>query len=143
MHPLHQIVQVPGNGGIHRIITTSKQGYILQSIDAEQRRWHAPVQTNVATLEEISIFTQEDQVPLWNVFRKIWGLELDDSEIQSALGNEADTKAMFLRFLPNYDSGRVYISDMRKVLRWYLALKTVVDFGADLADSEKSASEGA
>lgn len=143
MHPLHQIVQVSGNGGVHRIITTSKQGYILQSIDAEQRRWHAPTQTKVAALEEIAIYTQEDQVPLWNVFRNLWGLGLADQEIQLALGNEADTKAMFARFLPNYDANRVYVSDMRKVLRWFLALKSVVDFGADFADSEKSASEGA
>ncbi|MFM7032711.1 MAG: DUF5606 domain-containing protein [Bacteroidota bacterium] len=142
MHPLHQIVQVPGNGGVHRIITTSKQGYILQSIDAEQRRWHAPAQTKVAALEEIAIYTQEDQVPLWNVFRKLWDLTLEDSAIQESLGNEANTKAMFERILPNYHTGRVYVSDMRKVLRWYLALKAVVDFGAELADSEKSASEG-
>jgi len=140
MHPLHQIVQVPGNGGVHRIITTSKQGYILQSIDAEQRRWHAPAQTKVAALEEIAIYTREDQVPLWNVFISIWDLKIDDSEIQAALGNEANTKAMFGQVLPNYDSDRVYVSDMRKVLRWFLALKGVVDFGADLADPEKSAS---
>jgi hypothetical protein len=143
MHPLHQIVQVPGNGGVHRIITTSKQGYVLQSIDAEQRRWHAPVQTKVAALEEIAIYTQEDQVPLWNVFGKLWQMNLEDTEIQTSLDNEAGTKAMFERILPNYDSSRVYVSDMRKVLRWYLALKSVVDFGAELADSEKSASEGA
>jgi len=143
MHPLHQIVQVPGNGGVHRIITTSKQGYVLQSIDAEQRRWHAPVQTKVAALEEIAIYTLEDQVPLWNVFKKLWELKVEDAAIQESLGNETDTKAMFERILPNYDSGRVYLSDMRKVLRWYLALKAVVDFGTELADSEKSASEGA
>jgi hypothetical protein len=143
MHPLHQIVQVPGNGGVHRIITTSKQGYVLQSIDAEQRRWHAPVQTKVAALEEIAIYTEEDQVPLWNVFGKLWQMNLEDTEIQTSLDNEAGTKAMFERILPNYDSSRVYVSDMRKVLRWYLALKSVVDFGAELADSEKSASEGA
>ncbi len=143
MHPLHQIVQVPGNGGVHRIITTSKQGYVLQSIDAEQRRWHAPVQTKVAALEEIAIYTLEDQVSLWNVFQRLWELKLEDSVIQTSLGNDTDTKAMFERILPNYDSGRVYMSDMRKVLRWYLALKAVVDFGTELADSEKSASEGA
>lgn len=143
MHPLHQIVQVPGNGGVHRIITTSKQGYVLQSIDAEQRRWHAPVQTKVAALEEIAIYTLEDQVPLWNVFQRLWELKLEDSVIQTSLGNDTDTKAMFERILPNYDSGRVYMSDIRKVLRWYLALKAVVDFGTELADSEKSASEGA
>jgi len=77
------------------------------------------------------------------VFRNLWRLGLADQEIQLALGNEADTKAMFARFLPNYDANRVYVSDMRKVLRWFLALKSVVDFGADFADSEKSASEGA
>ncbi|MFM8838993.1 MAG: hypothetical protein ACKOHH_10240, partial [Bacteroidota bacterium] len=91
----------------------------------------------------IAIYTQEDQVPLWNVFRKLWDLTLEDSAIQESLGNEANTKAMFERILPNYHTGRVYVSDMRKVLRWYLALKAVVDFGAELADSEKSASEGA
>ncbi|NBU70632.1 MAG: hypothetical protein EBS53_04150 [Bacteroidetes bacterium] len=79
---------------------------------------------------------------MWNVFGKLWQMNLEDTEIQTSLDNEAGTKAMFERILPNYDSSRVYVSDMRKVLRWYLALKSVVDFGAELADSEKSASEG-
>lgn len=140
MHPLHQIVQVPGHGGVHRIVTTSKQGYILQSLDSANRRWHAPAQTKVAALEEIAVYTLEDQVPLWNVFRNIWNLGLDDQEIRLALDNEADTKTIFARFLPNYDRERVYVSDMRKVLRWFLALKGVVDFGADPAGQEKSAS---
>lgn len=143
MHPLHQLVQVPGNSGVHRIITTSKQGYILQSLDAEQRRWHAPAQTKVAALEEIAIYTQEDQVTLWNVFRNIWNLELDEEIIQKSLSNDGDTKVIFARVLPNYDANRVYVSDMRKVLRWYLALKSVVDFSADLASPESSTSEDA
>lgn len=128
MHPLHKIVQISGHSGLHRVLSTSKQGYVLQCLDETERRWHAPTQSKVATLEEIAIYTLEDQVPLWDVLRAIPPLELGEEEIAAALADDGKLTALFLKILPEYHPEKVYPSDMRKLIRWYLVLKNHVNF---------------
>jgi hypothetical protein len=50
--------------------------------------------------------------------------------------------ALFKQALPEYDADRVYVSDMRKALRWFLALQGRVDFNASL-DPEGQEAAGA
>lgn len=129
-HPLDKIVQISGTGGLHRVLNTSKQGYLLESLDPQAKRWHAPAQSKVAALAEIAIYTQEDQTPLWEVFRSLHQLGLSEDEINEALSNDNGLVSLFTRALPDYDAERVYVSDMRKAIRWFLLLQGKVDFNS-------------
>ncbi|NBW33044.1 MAG: hypothetical protein EBR22_03695 [Cytophagia bacterium] len=131
-HPLDKIVQISGTSGLHRVLTTSKQGYLLESLESAPRRWHAPSQSKVAALAEIAIYTQDDQVPLWDVFCNLHNMGMTEAVLTEALANENSLVALFKQALPAYDSDRVYVSDMRKTLRWFLALQGRVDFTAPL-----------
>ena len=131
-HPLDKIVQISGTSGLHRVLTTSKQGYLLESLETNPRRWHAPAQSKVAALAEIAIYTQEDQVPLWDVFQNLHQMGMTEAAITEAVSGEDSLVALFKQALPEYDADRVYVSDMRKALRWFLALQGRVDFNASL-----------
>ncbi len=131
-HPLDKIVQISGTSGLHRVLTTSKQGYLLESLETNPRRWHAPAQSKVAALAEIAIYTQEDQVPLWDVFQNLHQMGMNEAAIMEAVSSEDSLVALFKQALPQYDADRVYVSDMRKALRWFLALQGRVDFNASL-----------
>lgn len=135
-HPLDKIVQISGTGGLHRVLNTSKQGYLLESLDPQPKRWHAPAQSKVAALAEIAIYTQEDQTPLWEVFRNLHQLGLKESEITEALSEEGTLISLFQRALPEYNAERVYVSDMRKAVRWFLLLQGIVDFNAQIEDGD-------
>lgn len=141
-HPLDKIVQISGTSGLHRVLTTSKQGYLLESLETNPRRWHAPAQSKVAALAEIAIYTQEDQVPLWDVFRNLHQMGMTEAAITEAVSGEDSLVALFKQALPEYDADRVYVSDMRKALRWFLALQGRVDFNASL-DTEGQEAAGA
>ena len=141
-HPLDKIVQISGTSGLHRVLTTSKQGYLLESLETPPRRWHAPAQSKVAALAEIAIYTQEDQVPLWDVFRNLHQMGMTEAAITEAVSGEDSLVALFKQALPEYDADRVYVSDMRKALRWFLALQGRVDFNASL-DTEGQEAAGA
>ena len=140
-HPLDKIVQISGTSGLHRVLTTSKQGYLLESLETPPRRWHAPAQSKVAALAEIAIYTQEDQVPLWDVFQNLHQMGMTEAAIMEAVSSEDSLVALFKQALPQYDADRVYVSDMRKALRWFLVLQGRVDFNASLEPEGQEAAD--
>jgi hypothetical protein len=74
----------------------------------------------LSLLHEISIYTttKEGTEPLEKILRKIHQEYGDD------LGLDADADAAELRafvksVLPDYDEARVYVSDLKKLVKWY------------------------
>ena len=72
----------------------------------------------VATLDNISIFTEDNDVPLKEVLLSIFKKENGaKSPVNVTDGNAL--KTYFAEVLPNYDRERVYVSNMKKVVLWY------------------------
>jgi hypothetical protein len=72
----------------------------------------------VATLDNISIFTEDDDVPLQNVLLSIFKKENGAKSSVNVADSNA-LKAYFAEVLPNYDRERVYVSNMKKVILLY------------------------
>ena len=68
--------------------------------------------------QDIAIFTDSEEVPLSNVFKNIFEHEDGGKSIDHKSTNEELKKYMAV-ILPNYDKERVYMSDIKKVVRWY------------------------
>ena len=68
-------------------------------------------------MDNIAIFTEEDEVTLQSVFQSIFKKE-NGAAIEVPKDNNA-LKAYFAEVLPNYDRERVYVSNIKKVLAWY------------------------
>jgi hypothetical protein len=101
-------------------------------------------------LNEISIYTntKEGTTPLEDVLRMI------HKEYGADLGLDADAdgaelKSFLKSVLPGYDENRVYVSDIKKLVRWYevilkYAPEILTDPGKDEAkgtDSEEKDTE--
>ena len=82
----------------------------------------------VATLDNISIFTEDDDVSLQSVLLSIYKKENGAQSAVNVSDNNA-LKAYFAEILPNYDRERVYVSNMKKVILWYnqLVEKQLID----------------
>jgi len=80
-----------------------------------------PVYSNakVSALEDIAIFTSGEEVPLKEVFKKIYTVENKKETSVSKKATNDEIKEYFEDILPEYDKDRVYVSDMKKVLTWY------------------------
>lgn len=68
-------------------------------------------------MDNIAIFTEEDEVTLQSVFQSIFKKE-NGATIEVPKDGNA-LKAYFAEVLPNYDRERVYVSNIKKVLAWY------------------------
>ena len=84
----------------------------------EGKRFPAFSHDGVANLENISIFTEEDDIPLQTVFQSIYKKE-SGGKCNVQLSDAKALKAYFAEVLPNYDRDRVYVSNMKKVIVWY------------------------
>jgi pyruvate/2-oxoglutarate dehydrogenase complex dihydrolipoamide acyltransferase (E2) component len=135
---LSKILTIAGKGGLHEVVTQSKTGLIVQSLETGKK---TPVfaSDRSSSLEDISLFTTGEDVPLKEVLLKVF----DKEEGKSCPVNTSDPSAMkkyFGEVLPEYDRDRVYMSDIKKVLTWYNIL---LEKGLIVKEEEEKAEEKA
>jgi hypothetical protein len=119
---LKDIVAINGKPGLFEIKAQSKGGIIVQSL-LDNKKFPVTAMHNISALNEISIFTYEDEVPLRIIFKTI-GEKEQGKEALSHKENGNVLTSYFREILPNFDEERVYTSNIKKVLQWYNLLAT-------------------
>ena len=114
---LKDILSISGKGGLYKFIAQARNGVVVESMD-DQKRHVAPATARVSSLEDIAIFTQEEEVPLADIFMKIYE-KTDGKESVSHKASGDELKSSFEELVPDYDDERVYVSDIKKVFQWY------------------------
>jgi len=111
------LLSISGKGGLYRFIAQARNGIVVEAIE-DKKRHVAPATARVSSMEDIAIFTEGEDVPLSDVFYKIYLKEEGGTAISHKSENK-ELKAYFLEILPEYDEERVYVSDIKKVISWY------------------------
>lgn len=114
---LKEILAVSGKGGLFKIISQTKNGLIVESM-LDKKRMPVYATDKISNLEEISIYTEDKEVPLKQIFKSIYEKESGARAIDPK-SDDAKLKTYFAEVLPDYDRERVYASDMKKVFSWY------------------------
>ena len=124
---LSKILSVTGKGGLFKLLSHNKTSFIVESL-TDGKRFPVFPNDGVATLDNISIFTEDEDVPLQSVLLSIYKKENGAQSTVNVNDNNA-LKAYFAEILPNYDRERVYVSNMKKVVLWYnqLVEKQLID----------------
>lgn len=133
---LARILSVRGQHGLFRYIAQSRSGAIAESLE-DGRRSNFAAGAGITTLADISIYTQEGELKLQDVFGKLHEV-LGDEAAPSPKGDAAAIKALFEQAIPSYDPDRFYLSHMKKVVEWYNLLSSFasLDF---MTDEEREA----
>jgi len=132
----NKIISVSGKPGLFQVISQSKNAVIAESL-VEKKRLAINTKQNVSLLENIAIYTYEEDMPLLDVFTAI----NNKTEGKEALSHKESSKnltAFFTEVIPNYDDERVYASNIKKVIQWYNILTKA---GMDFSKAEKSTEE--
>lgn len=114
---LSKILSVTGKSGLFKLLSHNKTSFIVESL-TDGKRFPVFPNDGVATLDNISIFTEDDDVSLQSVLLSIYKKENGAQSTVNVSDNNA-LKAYFAEILPNYDRERVYVSNMKKVVLWY------------------------
>lgn len=118
---LDKILSITGKPGLYHLRAQTRTGFIAESLE-DGKKMPVGMRNNVSVLSEIAIYTLEGEVPLKEVFRKIYEKE-DGGETISHKASKDELEAYFFEILPNFDEDRVYASDIKKVFQWYNLLK--------------------
>lgn len=118
---LSGIIAIAGMSGLFKVIAQTKNGLIVESL-IDKKRVQAFSTHKISALEDVSIYSTGDDVPLKEVFQKIYDKEKGGSCIDHKSA-DAELKKYFKAAFAEYDEERVYVSDIKKVLNWYNSLQ--------------------
>ena len=125
---LEKIISVGGKPGLYEVLTQTRTGVLAASL-IDGKSITVSARENVSLLSEIAIYTLTEEMPLGEVFQKIFD-HLSGASALSHKSSKDELEAFFFDVLPEYDEDRVYASDIKKVVQWYNLLigKGVTDF---------------
>lgn len=115
---LKEILSVTGKPGLFKLISQGKNMLIVESL-IDGKRMPAFTKDKVVSLADIAIFTDNEEVPLIQVFEK---LRIKENSAIASIDPKSDNdklRKFMLEVLPEYDRDRVYPSDIRKLINWY------------------------
>ena len=130
-----EILAISGKPGLYKLVSRGKNMLIVETLDEQRKRMPAYASDRVVSVADISIYTDDgEDTPLTRVFDSI--KTIYEGKHHKKADNE-DIVAFFAKVLPNYDTDRVRVSDMRKVIAWYNILTATgeTDF-VDPAEAE-------
>lgn len=117
------IVSVTGIGGLFQLLATKSDGAIVRNISDNSTKFISARLHNVTPLESIEVYTTSDNVRLHEVFKKMQDAEDSIPLVDAKKASSDDIKNYFSTVFPDFDQERVYVSDMKKMLKWYRMLK--------------------
>ncbi|MDR1756231.1 MAG: DUF5606 domain-containing protein [Culturomica sp.] len=132
---LKEILSISGKPGLYKLINNTPNAIIVESL-VDGKRFPAYSNSKVTTLADISVYTDNEDIPLKTVLKSISEKE---NGVPVFSHKEPTEKIIgyFEEILPAYDRDKVYVSDMRKIIQWYnlLAEKKMLDFSEESAEN--------
>jgi len=118
---LSKVLAISGQSGLYNYVSHSRTGVIVEAL-AVKKRSNVSASGKVTSLADISIYTDDEEVKLQQVFLNMKEV-LGDADAPTSKAKPEELKALFEKALPTYDRDRFYVSHMKKVVDWYNALK--------------------
>lgn len=142
---LEKVLSISGKPGLYELKAQTRGGFVAESM-LDGKKISVNIRHNVSLLSEIAVYTYTEEVPLREIFQKIYEKE-NGGEAISPKESKAKLESYFAEVLPDYDVDRVYISDIKKIMQWYnlLVSKGVTSFEKSEAsepEAEGSEAEG-
>lgn len=114
---LKGIISISGKPGLYKVVAQGRNNIIVKSLN-DERKFPVFATDKISALEDISIYTYEEDLPLVEVYKKLADLEGYKKSINhKENGNVLREKVV--EFLPNYDEERVFDTDLKKLFQWY------------------------
>lgn len=122
---LKGIMSISGRPGLYKVVAKMTNGFIVEGL-TDNKRVPVTEAHKVSMLEDISVFTEEGDMPLKEVLLKIKADNADGIKVNPKSSSD-ELRSFFKSTIPNYDEDRVYTSDIKKIVNWFGLVKDIVD----------------
>ena len=114
------ILAISGKPGLYRLVSQGRGMLIVETVDAARRRVPAGARDRVTSLNDVSMYTTEDDKPLMEIFQAIADKEGGKTaSIDFRKASKEELADFMASILPDYDRDRVHFSDIKKLVQWY------------------------
>ena len=140
---LKEILAVSGKPGLYKLVSRGSNMLIIESL-IDKKRIPAYSRDKVISLGDISIYTDEEEAPISEVFTSIKEKEGGKKiSVDLPKASPDELRNYLAEVLPNFDRERVYPSDIKKMLKWYdlLIANDITDFSEKEEEKETIAED--
>lgn len=131
------ILAITGKPGLYKLISQTKSGALVESL-VDKKRMPAFAHERISSLKDITMFGNDEDKPLIDIFQNIYKIE-DGKECISHKSSDKELKDYMEKAFPDYDKERVHLSDMKKLFSWYniLLSNNLIDLKQPQQEEEK------
>ena len=133
------ILAISGKPGLYKLLSQGRGMLIVEAIDETKKRMPAGARDRVTSLNDVSMYTNEEDKPLMEIFQSIYDHEGGKAtEINYKTAGNDELAAFMTAVLPDWDRDRVHYSDIKKLIQWYniLVSNGITDFETTLAPTQ-------
>jgi len=135
---LKDIIAIRGKSDLYRILAKTPKGIVVESLNEKRVKFKVQPDLHVLLLSDITIFSNDNtELYLQDVLLEIF--EKDGLDIKLDPKDEPNKlREYFKTVAPNHDEEKVYISDMKKMVKWY---KIIGEYYPDVFENLKKEKE--
>ena len=134
---LKKILSVSGKPRLFKLISTGKNINVVESL-SDGKKIPVYMSEKMVALSDVSIYTEENDIPLNEVLKKIKEKENGNRVTLTSKSSNKEFFDYFAEILPNYDREKVYVSDIKKLINWY---NTLIDNNINLNTEDEFGTE--
>ena len=136
---LETILAISGKPGLYRLVSRGNRSLIVETLDAQKKRFPVFGTDKVISLADIAMYTDEKEMPLREVLKNI--KEKESGKVAALDWRKASKEELYAflaEVLPAFDRDRVYPADVKKLIQWYnlLVENELTDFDEVLKETQ-------
>jgi len=133
---LDKILTITGRPGLFKMVAQTRKGVIAVSL-SDQKKIVTNIRHQVNVLSEIRVFGLKDEMPISDIFERIYQLEKGQPARLKPKASKEELESYFFEVFQDYDKDRVYGSDIKKIIKWYNLLLDSNELKFELPKEEK------
>ena len=135
----NKLVSVTGLPGLFELLSSKSDGAVVRSIEDNITKFVSSRQHNFSHLESIEVYTTKDNTTLAELFE---AMKESKEKVPEANADGKILKAYFEKVYPDLDFDRVYVSDMKKMIKWFHIIdKNKIDIKVKTEEEKEAAPE--
>ncbi|MDQ2719521.1 MAG: DUF5606 domain-containing protein [Bacteroidota bacterium] len=135
----NKIVSVTGLAGLFELLSSKSDGAVVRSLDDNTSKFVSTRLHNFSHLESIEVYTTKDNSNLAELFT---AMKKSKEKIPDVKADNKALKEYFEKVYPDLDFERVYLSDMKKMVKWYHILdKNKIEIKVKTEEEKEAAAE--
>ena len=126
---LKKILSISGRPGLFKLVSQAKGALFVEALSTGKRTL-AYSHDKVTSLGDIAMYTQSGEEPLYKVLDSVKKKENGAVASVSPKADKEVLRTYFAEILPDFDTERVYPTDISKLISWYniLVQSGITDF---------------